>query len=180
MNEDAGARRAGGPGDADAGDRLVLGVDPGTAVTGYGLVRRRPGGGVRLMECGVIRTRAGRPLRERIRDVYEGIDELLERHRPHAVAVEDIFIRRNIRTALTLGHARGVILLAASLREIPLAEYTAPEVKKAVAGTGRATKVQVAYMVQQQLRLREPPTPEDAADGVAVALCHCMAGAWTR
>jgi crossover junction endodeoxyribonuclease RuvC len=161
-------------------DRLVLGIDPGTAVTGYGLVLRRPGGGVELRECGVIRTRAGRPLRDRIRDIFEGMDGLLARHAPHAVAVEDIFIRRNIRTALTLGHARGVILLAASLREVPLAEYTAPEVKKAVAGTGRATKDQVAYMVQQQLRLKEPPTPEDAADGVAVALCHCMAGPWTR
>lgn len=172
---------SGGAGSRTGSDeRLILGIDPGTAVTGYGVVLRSPGGGVRLVECGVIRTRPGRPLRERIRDVFEGIDELLERHRPHAVAVEDIFIRRNARTALTLGHARGVILLAASLREIPLAEYTAPEVKKAVAGTGKATKGQVAYMVQQQLRLREPPTPEDAADGVAVALCHCMAGAWTR
>lgn len=168
------------PKSMDADDRLILGIDPGTAVTGYGLVVRRPGGRNGLVECGVIRTRAGRPLRERIRDVFEGIDELLERHRPHAVAVEDIFIRKNVRTALTLGHARGVILLAASLREIPLAEYTAPEVKNAVAGTGRASKDQVAYMVQQQLRLKEPPAPEDAADGVAVALCHCMAGAWTR
>ncbi|MBT8338307.1 MAG: crossover junction endodeoxyribonuclease RuvC, partial [Gemmatimonadetes bacterium] len=94
--------------------------------------------------------------------------------------VEDVFQGKNVRSALTLGHARGAILLAASLREIPLAEYTAPEVKKAVVGTGRATKDQVAYMVQQQLRLKEPPKPHDAADGVAVALCHCMMGAWPR
>ena len=165
---------------ADDGSRLILGVDPGTAVTGYGLVRRSSIGSVALVECGVVRTRAGRPLVERIRDVFEGLDEIMERHRPHAVAVEDIFIRRNVKTALTLGHARGAILLAASLRDIPLAEYTAPEVKKAVAGTGRATKDQVAFMVQQQLRLKSAPTPEDAADGVAVALCHCLAGAWPR
>ncbi len=164
----------------DATDRLILGIDPGTAVTGFGLVRRRRDGAVSLLECGVIRTRADKALVDRLRDVHEGVADLLERHRPHAVAVEDIFIRRNVRSALTLGHARGVILLAASLHATPLFEYTAPEVKKAVTGTGKATKDQVAYMVQQQLRLKSPPTPEDAADGVAVALCHSMAGAWTR
>ncbi|MBT8404417.1 MAG: crossover junction endodeoxyribonuclease RuvC [Gemmatimonadetes bacterium] len=160
--------------------RRILGIDPGTAVTGFGVVAREAGGRVRLLECGVIRTSAGQPLARRIRDVYEGIARLIERHRPHAVAVEDVFQGKNVRSALTLGHARGAILLAASLREIPLAEYTAPEVKKAVVGTGRATKDQVAYMVQQQLRLKEPPKPHDAADGVAVALCHCMMGAWPR
>jgi crossover junction endodeoxyribonuclease RuvC len=164
----------------DSAERLVLGIDPGTAVTGFGVVVRGPAGRVRLLECGVIRTAAGEPLARRIRDVYEGVVRLIERHRPHAVAVEDVFQGKNVRSALTLGHARGAILLAASLREIPLAEYTAPEVKKAVVGTGRATKDQVAYMVQQQLRLKDPPTPHDAADGVAVALCHCMMGAWPR
>ncbi len=166
--------------DADDGVRIVLGVDPGTAVTGYGVVRRDRDGSVRLVECGVIRTSAGHPLARRIREVYEGVDGVMERHRPNAVAVEDVFQGKNARSALTLGHARGAILLAVSLREIPLAEYTAPEVKKAVVGTGRATKDQVAYMVQQQLRLKDPPAPHDAADGVAVALCHCMAGPWAR
>jgi crossover junction endodeoxyribonuclease RuvC len=164
----------------DPGPRLILGIDPGTAVTGYGVVARRPGGAVALVECGVIRTAAGEPLARRIRDVFEGVTALLERHRPHAVAVEDVFQGKNVRSALTLGHARGAILLAVVLREIPLAEYTAPEVKQAVVGHGRATKEQVAYMVQQQLRLRAPPSPHDAADGVAVALCHCLAGAWPR
>lgn len=166
--------------EARPGERLVLGIDPGTAVTGYGLVARASGGAARLVECGVIRTAAGEPLPRRIRDVFEGVSDLLERCRPHAVAVEDVYQGRNARSALTLGHARGAILLAVSLREIPLAEYTAPEVKKAVVGTGRATKEQVAYMVQQQLRLKHPPAPEDAADGVAVALCHCLMGAWPR
>ncbi len=158
----------------------MLGIDPGTAVTGFGVVARRTDGRVRLVECGVIRTASGRPLAHRIRDVYEGVADLLERHRPHAAAVEDVFQGKNVRSALTLGHARGAILLAVSLREVPLAEYTAPEVKKAVVGHGRATKDQVAWMVQQQLRLKTPPTPHDAADGVAVALCHCMMGAWPR
>ena len=160
--------------------RLVVGIDPGTAVTGFGVVARAPGGAVELVECGVIRTSAGQPLARRIREVFEGVSALLARHRPHAVAVEDVYQGKNARSALTLGHARGAILLAVSLRELPLAEYTASEVKKAVVGTGRATKEQVAFMVQQQLRLATPPAPADAADGVAVALCHCMAGAFAR
>ena len=106
--------------------------------------------------------------------------EILDRHRPHAAAVEDVFQGKNVRSALTLGHARGAILLAVTLGEIPLAEYTASEIKKAVTGTGRATKDQVAFMVQQQLRLKAPPAPEDAADGVAAALCHCMIGSFPR
>lgn len=168
------------PVDRAAAERIILGIDPGTAVTGYGVVARDPRGRLRLVECGVIRTTPGESLARRIRDVFEGIRALLERHRPHVAAVEDVFQGRNVRSALTLGHARGAILLAIALHEVPLAEYTAPEVKKAVVGTGRATKDQVGYMVQQQLRLREVPAPHDAADGVAVALCHAMMGTWPR
>lgn len=160
--------------------RVVLGIDPGTAVTGYGVVARTPDGRVRLLECGVIRTSSGKALPERIREVHDGVEELLDRHRPHAAAVEDVFQGKNVRSALTLGHARGAILVAITRREVALAEYTAPEIKKAVAGTGKATKEQVAYMVQQLLRLKEPPSPHDAADGVAAALCHCMIGAFPR
>lgn len=155
---------------------LVLGVDPGTAATGYGVVARGGRGAVELVECGVIRTTASDRLATRLREIHEGVVELIELHRPDAVAVEDVYQGRNARTALTLGHTRGVILLAAALRDLPLFEYTAVEIKKAVTGTGRAAKDQVAFMVQQQLRLKEPPRPADAADGVAAALCHCMAG----
>lgn len=158
----------------------MLGIDPGTAVTGFGVIERGERGRVTLVECGVIRTSARRPLATRIRDIYEGVAELIERHRPSAVSVEDVFIGKNSRTALSLGHARGAILLAAALRDLPISEYTAVEIKKAVSGTGRATKDQVGFMVQQQLRLRSPPTPEDAADGVAAALCHCMAGSFAK
>ena len=164
----------------DPDHRVVLGVDPGTAVTGYGVVARDRAGRVRLLECGVIRTSPRKSLPERIREVHDGIEEILDRHRPHAAAVEDVFQGKNVRSALSLGHARGAILLAITRGEIPLAEYTAPEIKKAVTGTGRATKEQVAFMVQQQLRLKEPPSPHDAADGVAAALCHCMIGAFPR
>ena len=159
---------------------IVLGIDPGTAVTGYGVVSRSGTGAVLLLECGVIRTASGRPLHERIRDVYDGVGALIERHQPCALSVEDVFVGKNIRSALTLGHARGAILLAASIAGLQIAEYTPSEIKKAVVGTGKATKDQVAFMVQKQLRLKEPPTPHDAADGVAAALCHCMAGAFPR
>ena len=162
------------------GAALVLGIDPGTAVTGYGLVEREGRGRIRLIECGVIRTSTRRPLPNRIRDIYEGVIDLIDRHRPSVLSVEDVFHGKNSRTALSLGHARGAILLAGSLHDLPISEYTAVEIKKAVAGTGRATKDQVGFMVQQQLRLRTAPTPADAADGVAAALCHCMAGSLLR
>lgn len=165
---------------SSASDRVILGIDPGTAVTGYGVVSRSIDGRVTLLECGVIRTSPSRSLPERIREVYDGIEALLDRHRPHVAAVEDVYQGKNPRSALTLGHARGAILVAVMRGEVPVAEYTAPEIKKAVAGTGKATKEQVAFMVQQQLRLKEPPSPHDAADGVAAALCHCMIGAFPR
>ncbi len=159
---------------------LVLGIDPGTAATGYGVVSRRSDGRVSLVECGVIRTSPGEPLADRIREIYTEVVDLLERHRPFAMAVEDVFQGKNVKSALTLGHARGAILLAGALRDVPIAEYAPREIKKAVVGTGGATKDQVGFMVKQQLRLKEAPTPADAADGVAAALCHCLAGSFPR
>ncbi len=158
----------------------VLGIDPGTAVTGYGVVSRSGDGAVVLVECGVIRTSPRTALPDRIREIYEGVVQLLDRHHPKALSIEDVFQGKNVRSALTLGHARGAILLAASLGEIPIHEYTPSEIKKAVVGHGRATKEQVQFMVQRQLRLKSPPSPHDAADGVAAALCHCMTGAFPR
>lgn len=155
---------------------IILGIDPGTAVTGYGVVTREHGGAVALAECGVIRTSPRAALAERLRDIYQGVTELMERHHPDAVAVEGVFFGKNVRTAVVLGHARGAILVAASMHGVPVAEYPPAEVKSAIVGTGRATKDQVGFMVQRLLRLREPPRPEDAADGVAVALCHCFRG----
>lgn len=145
-------------------------------MTGYGVVAREGGGAVTLVECGVIRTQSRAPLPERLRDIYEGIAELMERHKPDAVAVEGVFLGKNPRTAVVLGHARGTILLAAALRGLEVAEYPPAEVKSAVVGTGRATKEQVGFMVQRLLKLRSIPRPDDAADGVAVALCHCFRG----
>ena len=151
---------------------IVLGVDPGTGITGYGVVARNGGAQPSLVECGVVRTDAGTALPQRLRAIFEGIDEVLARHRPDVVAVEGVFYSRNVRTTVILGHARAAVLLAATLRDIPVEEYAPAQVKSAIAGTGRATKDQMQYMVQQLLRLRTPPQPADAADGVAVALCH--------
>lgn len=155
---------------------VVLGIDPGTAVTGYGVVIRTDAGAVTLRECGVIRTSAERPLLDRIRDLYDATAALIERHGPVVVSVEDVFQGKNAKSALKLGHARGAILLAAAHASVAVAEYAPREIKKAVVGTGSATKDQVGFMVQQQLRLKSAPAPADAADGVAAALCHCMIG----
>jgi len=153
----------------------VLGVDPGSAATGYGLVARVDGS-LRLVECGVVRTDASAPLPDRLRDIHEGLGAVLDRLDPTCVAVEDIFQGRNARTAAVLGHARGVILLTLALRELDVAEYPPATIKKAVVGNGNAGKEQVAFMVQQHLGLREPPEPADAADGCAAALCHLLVG----
>ena len=155
---------------------IVLGVDPGAGTTGYGVVARRSDGAVSLLECGVIRTDSQASLSSRLRVLYDGVCEVMLRHDIAAMAVEGVFYAKNVRTTVILGHARGAILLAAALRDLPVFEYSPAEIKSAVAGTGRASKEQVQFMVQRLLRLRTPPAPADAADGVAVALCHCSNG----
>jgi crossover junction endodeoxyribonuclease RuvC len=155
---------------------LVLGIDPGTANTGYGVVRGGGGGFPTLVECGVIRTRARDPLPTRLLEIHEGVRELIERHSPDALSVEDVFYARNVRTTVVLGHARGVILLAAAQHGLAVNEYAPAEIKKAVVGTGGATKEQVQFMLTRLLRLKSVPQPSDAADGVAAALA-CLMGA---
>ena len=157
---------------------IILGIDPGTTATGYGVVARRSGGAVSLVECGVIRTSTKETLANRIREIFEGVAGLIERHEPFAVSVENVFHGKNAQSALKLGHVRGVILLAAALRQIPIAEYAPRQIKKAVVGSGNASKEQVGFMVKQQLRLKDAPTPADAADGVAAALCHALMGSF--
>ena len=152
----------------------VLGVDPGTAVLGYGVVESGQGPHARLLECGTLTTGARDPLPARLRILHDGITALLARHTPDAVAVESAFYGKNVRTAVVLSHARGVILLAAQVAGVEIAEYSPALIKKTVVGRGAALKSQVGYMVAQLLRLKAPPSPEDAADGVAVALTHLM------
>ena len=151
---------------------IILGVDPGTAVTGYGVIDSGPGSRARLIECGVVRTPARDPLPVRLRAIRDGMVELIERHHPDAIAIEDVFYGKNIRTTVVLSHARGVILLTAEEAGVTIGEYPPALVKKTVVGRGGAAKPQVGYMVAQLLRLTAPPSPADAADGVAVALTH--------
>ncbi len=153
---------------------VVLGIDPGTAVTGYGVVSGERGA-PRLVECGIIRTRPRDSLALRLQEIHAGVAELIVRHRPDALAIEDVFYARNVRTTIVLGHARGVILLAAANASLIIAEYPPAEIKKAVTGTGAATKEQVQFMVANILRLKTPPQPADASDGVAAALAYMMA-----
>jgi crossover junction endodeoxyribonuclease RuvC len=148
-----------------------LGLDPGTAVTGYGVVQSD---GPSLVECGVIRTNPRDALPQRLKDIYEGIRDLIDRHTPSALAVEDVFYAKNVRTTVVLGHARGVILLAGAQAGIAIYEYPPREIKKAVTGVGGATKEQVQYMMMRLLRLKSAPRPTDASDGVAAALTYCL------
>jgi crossover junction endodeoxyribonuclease RuvC len=142
---------------------------------GYGVVTA--GGterAVRLVECGVVRTRPDLALAARLAILFDGMTEILERHRPDAVAVEGLFHGRNARSALILGHARGIVLLAATRAGLAVAEISPAEVKRAVTGTGSATKPQVGAMVMRLLHLTSSPAPADAADGVAIALTHLL------
>lgn len=150
---------------------LVLGIDPGTAITGYGLVREDDEG-LALVACGVITTPADQPLPRRLQAIYHGLIAIINRHEPDQVAVEELFFSRNARTALSVGQARGVVLLAAAEAGLSLHEYKPLEVKQAIAGYGGADKRQVQEMVRMLLRLEQVPEPDDAADAVAVAVCH--------
>ncbi|HEU4955631.1 MAG TPA: crossover junction endodeoxyribonuclease RuvC [Gemmatimonadales bacterium] len=152
----------------------VLGIDPGTAVMGYGVVETGPSRQPRLVECGTLTTPPRDPLPSRLRIIHDGTTALMARHQPDAVAVESAFYGKNVRTTVVLSHARGVILLAAEQAGVSIAEYSPALVKKTIVGRGAALKPQVGYMVAQLLRLKAPPAPSDAADGVAVALTHLL------
>src|SRR5688500_18567668 len=127
----------------DTSARVVLGIDPGTAVTGYGIVRKEGHNQLTLVECGVIRTKPRDSLPQRLAEIHDGISELIRRHSPGVLSIEDIFYARNVRTTVVLGHARGVILLAAAQAGLEIHEFPPAEIKKAVAGTGAATKLEV-------------------------------------
>jgi crossover junction endodeoxyribonuclease RuvC len=154
----------------------VLGVDPGTSVTGYGVIETGNGAPAmgRLIECGVITFSRASPLHRRLHQLHTHIAQLITRHHPTALALEKAFYQKNVRTTLVLGHARGVILLAAEEAGLQIAEYSPARVKKTVAGAGAAPKSQVAAMVARLLQLAHAPRPADAADGVAVALTHIL------
>jgi len=149
---------------------IVLGIDPGTARTGYGLVARH-GSSLQVVDYGCLETIDDRPLAARLLLIHEALVDLIETHRPEAVGIERLFFNKNVQTAFAVGQARGVALLAAAQHGLPVSEYGPHEVKMAVTGYGRATKDQVQRMVQLLLRMPELPRPDDAADALAVAVC---------
>ena len=156
---------------------IVLGIDPGTAATGYGIVTDHSGeprGSLSLVECGVIRTAPRDGLSVRLCGLYDEVRAIIARHKPDVMAIEDVFYAKNVRTTIVLGHARGVILLAAQQSGMAISEYPPAEIKKSVVGAGAATKEQVQFMVARLLRLKSAPQPNDAADGVAAALAHLL------
>jgi crossover junction endodeoxyribonuclease RuvC len=149
----------------------IFGIDPGSERTGYGCIET-DGSRHRLVVCGAIVAPSRSPFPDRLLAIHDGLRELLARHRPDCVAIEDVFHARNVRSALKLGHARGVALLAATAAGVSIAAYTPAEVKRAVVGYGRAEKQQVRQMVCLLLGLKMVPTPFDASDALAIAICH--------
>jgi crossover junction endodeoxyribonuclease RuvC len=150
---------------------LILGIDPGTAITGYGFVEETEEG-LALVDCGAILTPSGQPLPLRLQTIYRQLVQIIGQYRPDAAAVEELFFSRNARTALSVGHARGVALLALADAGLPIYEYKPLQVKQSIAGYGSADKQQVQEMVRMLLELDSVPQPDDAADAVAVAICH--------
>jgi crossover junction endodeoxyribonuclease RuvC len=151
---------------------LAIGIDPGTAITGYGLVRLADNGDLSNVDYGVILTSASKSMPERLLELHIELVKIIDLHRPNLGAVEKLFFQRNVRTALAVGQARGVALLALAEKSIPVAEYTPLEVKQAVTGYGGADKNQIQQMVKVLLNLSKIPKPDDAADALAVAICH--------
>jgi crossover junction endodeoxyribonuclease RuvC len=154
-----------------AGTRRAIGIDPGTARLGYAIVESS-GGNLALVECGCVTTPATLPMEQRLRRIYEETLSIIDRLAPHEMAVEELFFAKNVTTAVAVGQARGVALLIAAQRDLTLFEYKPMQVKQAVHGYGLATKAQVGEMVRVLLRLDAVPTPDDAADAAAIAICH--------
>ena len=150
---------------------IVLGIDPGVANTGYGVVAQQRGR-LLALDGGIIETSPGLDVGRRLATIHGRVGELLDEYRPDAVALEDVYFGANARSAFAVGQARGVVMLAAGQRDVPTASYTPQQVKGAVCGNGRAPKDQVQRMVQTLLALPELPRPDHAADALAVAICH--------
>ena len=150
---------------------IILGIDPGFAIVGFGILESA-GGRQRLVRCGVITTPAGQPLPARLLQIEDDMAQLLSAFQPQAMAVEELFFNNNVTTGIGVAQARGVILTAAARAGVPIFEYSPSQVKQAVAGYGKAEKRQVMDMTKRLLNLKAVPRPDDAADAVAIALCH--------
>lgn len=151
---------------------LVLGLDPGTATTGYGVVKEHEDGSVEAIDYGVISTKAKTPMPQRLQQIFEELNKLIERYQPDEIAIEELFFGRNVTTGITVAQARGVMLLVAAQHNIPIASYKPKAAKQAITGYGSADKHQMQMMMMQILNLEEIPRPDDAADGLAMAYTH--------
>ena len=154
-----------------ASEKIIFGVDPGIADTGYGVVRKDGNGKLTCLDYGSIKTKAGAKLPDRLEIINQSLTRLITKYQPEVVAVEELFFCSNAKTALVVGQARGVVVLTAKLCRTPVLEFTPLQVKQAVSAYGKASKLQVQKMVKMLLGLKELPRPDDAADALAVALC---------
>ena len=154
---------------------IVLGIDPGLAIVGWGVIEYKSNR-FRTVAYGSLQTPAGMRTEARLQSIFDGMNELLQRYRPDAVAVEELFFNTNVTTGIRVAEARGVILLSAERLQVPVFEYTPLQVKQAVVGYGRAEKKQVITMVTMLLGLEKPPKPDDTADALAIAICHAHTG----
>ena len=153
---------------------IIMGLDPGIATIGFGVIEAA-GGQQSALRYGVIKTAPGQPLSQRLMAIYNDLNQLLELFQPDAVAIEELFFNTNLTTGISVAHGRGVLLLACAQRGLPIHEYTPLQVKQSVVGYGRAEKGQVMDMVQRMLKLKKLPRPDDAADALAIAICHARA-----
>ncbi len=149
----------------------IIGVDPGTAITGWGVVEG-DGDNLHMLGGGVINTAAGMPLPQRLQIIYRELTRLIEQWQPEAAAIEELFFSKNAKTALAVGHGRGAAMLALANANLPITEYKPLEIKQAITGHGGADKLQMQHMVKLLLNLNDIPRPDDAADALAVAICH--------
>ncbi|AUG58226.1 crossover junction endodeoxyribonuclease RuvC [Acetivibrio saccincola] len=150
---------------------VIMGIDPGIAIVGYGVVKYE-GNKFTPMDYGAIRTDSSTGLSQRLLYIYNRLEEIIEKYKPDAISIEELFFNKNIKTALTVGHGRGVAVLAAARANIEVFEYTPLQVKQSVVGYGRAEKTQVQHMIKVILNLKKTPKPDDVADALAVAICH--------
>jgi len=155
-----------------ANARVVVGIDPGTAITGYGIIREQENGDLEWVSHGVVKTPSDWDEPQRLLEIYQKLNEIFTSYKPDCCAVEKLFFQKNVRTAIQVGQGRGAALIAAAEAELTVGEYTPLEIKQAVVGYGNADKQQVQKMVKVLLNLEEIPKPDDAADALAVAICH--------
>lgn len=158
-------------------ERITIGIDPGTAILGYGVIAGV--GDARLLDFGVFETAKEREMPDRLVTLYDAVTRLIAEYEPDEVAVEQLFFARNVTTAIAVGQARGVVLLAAAQQSVPVAEYSPSQVKSAIVGYGKADKKQMQEMVRLMLGLASVPHPDDAADALAIALCHAQTRQFT-